>query len=123
MNKLALFLVALMIPVAAMAQGSGSVGPSGAGDAFGFDTTKMVKLTVIAVRPEGTIEVKDDFGRVYVAKVSKGLAVTAEKGTELSSQKKMKIDRLEPGMLIRATVRTSDNVLVAIRILKDAKAA
>ncbi len=127
MNKLALLFVALMIPVAAVAQGSGSVTPStgtvGPGGGDPFEVTKTIKLTVVEVRANGTIAVKDETGQAVVVKVEKSVSISAEKGTELAGQKKMKIDRLEPGMVIRATYRVSDNIVVAIRILKVKKVA
>lgn len=112
-----------MLTFAQGSGGGGAVGASpttggGVGSLSAFDTTKTIKLTVVAVQQDGTLLVKDEKGTTVVAKLDKKVTFRAEKGTELAGQKHIRINDLMPGMLVKATYRTTDLVVVELRILK-----
>lgn len=127
-----MLMVLMMAPALMFSQGSGSVGgggvvgsasPRGNGSFAGFEVTKTIKLRVVAVQKDGTLLVKDERGNPLIAKLDKKVVVRAEKGTEFAGQKHIKIDNLEPGMFVKATYRTSDAVVVELRILREPKKA
>ena len=129
MKQFIVLTVVMIVPVLAFAQGSGGRQESSSPPAAGsngspiqaFETTKSIKLRLVAVRNDGTLAVTDEKGAPLTAKVDKKVAIRADKGTELSGQKHIQLSSLEPGMLLKVTYRTSDQVVVELRILKEPK--
>ena len=117
----------MLLPGVALAQGSGAVGPAptggGAAGISAFEVTKTARVRVVSVSKDGPLVVRDEQGATVVAKLEKKVAVRADKGTELAGKKKIQLEDLEPGMLLKATYRASDMVVVELRILKEPKRA
>jgi hypothetical protein len=128
-KTLVLFAFSALFSPLSFAQGSGAVAPAPSGgassglDIGAFEVTKTIKLRFVSAAKDGTtIVLAEENGTQYSTKLAKKVSISAEKGAEYAGKKKLGLDNLEPGMLLKVTYRASDHAVLELRILKKKKA-
>ncbi len=123
---LAAFTLLVLPTSAAFASGSsGAAIPVGAGGGEQpFAVTKSLKCTVLEVRADNLIKVRDDAsGDVHLVQLSKRIPIKAQDKKQFDGRKKLQPDDLQAGHRILVTKRTDINAVVRIKVLKNQEKA
>ncbi len=122
LSKIGTLLLVLVLPVLAIAQGSGSTSPSASRTPSAFAVTRSVTGTVAAINAEdGLIAVQDKNGNRLEFKVDNRTKFKADKRTELRGKKEISLCDFQKGQRIKVTYRAADWRATEVRLKRARK--
>lgn len=111
---------------AALAQGSGSVGPPPGGGDGGlqapFEVVKTASVKYVSAAEDGNSIIVEAEGKKLSMKLDKRYQIKANKGTEFAGKKRIELADLQAGILLKVTYRVSDMTAIELRVVQEKKA-
>lgn len=118
-----MFIFAL--PIASLAQGSGSSGPPPSPSSIGdwnqgsFDVTRSVKGKIVEVaKDKQTVTVEDKTGKRFAVKVGEKTKFKADKKTELAGRDDITLGDFEIGQPVKVTYIASNSMATELKLLR-----
>ncbi|MCI0624448.1 MAG: hypothetical protein L0387_22850 [Acidobacteria bacterium] len=123
LSKMGTLLLTLVLPVAALAQGSGSTGggyPRRSETPPAFDVTRDLTGTITELNAEtGLLVVEDKQGKRVVLNVDGGTRFKADKKTELRDKKNLSLGDFQPGQTVKVTYQPEDGRVLEVRLKRS----
>ena len=121
LSKIGTLLLVVLLPAAALAQGSGST--RGQPDTrSAFAVTRAVTGTIAEINADdGLLVVEDKKDRRYEFRVDSGRKFKADKKTELRGKKDIALSDFHTGRKVKVTYRANDGKVREVRLKRTKK--